>query len=201
MPLRVRTQGGPNPVNATLRTTVYDADGNAVTHTDGENKSATITYNGFNEPVVMTDPLGQTTEIEYDARGLVKARRRYDAGHQLVSESLFDLDAQGRAFREETVLGGLESGKPGAQTAVTAMVFDDADRVSVQIDPLGRAGVFKYDGLGRLTRSTDPIGNEELTDYNKLDPQSVTALNRLPNGSIQRCGPNLLMTCTAGSRN
>ena len=62
--------------NRFLWRTTRDAAGNVLTSTDPLGRTTTLTWNKRNDPTSITTPLGITTRIRYDDRGLVSRGRR-----------------------------------------------------------------------------------------------------------------------------
>lgn len=142
------------------RTYASDAHGNVLAESHpGLQRGSTFAYDGNGNLVAATDPEGQTTTYEYDAEDRRTAEIRPD-GTRL--ETQFDPNGNVIALRDgagnETVythdrLDRVASEQPpvvaGEPARVTRFDYDLAGRLVTEIDPVGRATSYSYDGAGR----------------------------------------------------
>jgi RHS repeat-associated protein len=146
------------------RITTYNFDVNAnptsITWSSGTQFSGTpysvtasASYDSmFSNPLTVTDPLGNTTSINYDTYG--NATSVTDPlGHQTT----FGYNAL-----------GLMTSMTDAMQDTTQFAYNLADLIGIT-DPLQNATTMFNDGVGRLVQRTDPLGNTTKYQYNNLD--------------------------------
>jgi RHS repeat-associated protein len=148
-------------------TLAYDGSGHLSTITDPAGRQYTLTWTGTHI-TGLTDTAGQQVTYAYDGSGNLTDvygvgttrtptlkdddhfQYTYNTGHLMTS------------MRTPTNFGG-----PPA--AVTAMVYDSAERVSTQTDANGHTTTFTYAPDGGLTAGqtlvTDPSGHKTLDTY------------------------------------
>lgn len=176
---RVRTE--TDPLGRTTETT-YDARGRVLTTKDAKGGVTQTAYDEVGNVASTTDALGRVTTFGYDVRGKLTAQvlpdgstqvTAYDAEGREVSRTdgeghttTYVLDPLGRRLRvihpdgEEVVTTYDAIGR-------TLTVEDERGNVTTHAygvrqktttDALGHATVETFDGLGRLTRTTDALG-------------------------------------------
>jgi len=138
--------------------------------------TANATYDSvFSNPLTLTDPLGNTTAINYDTYG--NATSVIDPlGHQTT------LAYNGM---------GLPTSITDAMQDTTQFTYDFADLIGIT-DPLLNTTSFFHDPAGRLVQRTDPLGNTTKYQYNNLNQltqitdalQGVTTLTYDSNGNL-----------------
>ena len=166
--LAVKTTRGLGPeapdVPVVVRTT-YDDDRQPTETVQGEGNGEhvwPIEYDGFGRLAKLKDPLGNRTEVSYDA-ALDATRKSYSATGELLAESKVVLDRQGRQQRTIAKLLGATPTTP-PRDVDTVVTYDPMGNVVIVTDPRGKTSTFTYDGAERLKKQTDPAGNEvELT--------------------------------------
>lgn len=121
--------------NGHTSTYSYDRRGNLLTSTDPLGRTATMSWNGLNEPTSSTDPAGHATTYGYDATGNLVS----------VARALSSTVTQATQFQHAT------TAHPGDVTGIV-----DAD---------GNAWSYAYDAAGDLTAVTDPVGNTTHAGY------------------------------------
>jgi RHS repeat-associated protein len=138
------------PYSTTL---AYDAAGHLTTVTDPAQRVYTFTWIGTHI-TKLADSAGRVVTYSYDAgdnltdvvdAGGAHSQYGYDAHHLMTS------------MRSPANYGG-------AAAAVTAMVYDDAERVTKQTDANGHGTTFAYGGDG-TTLVTDPVGHQTQFTY------------------------------------
>lgn len=151
------------------RTTLaYDSSGRLATITDPAGRSYTITWSG---PHItkLQDAVGRTVTYTYDAAGNLTDvygvgtdRSGPEPGQQ--DHAHFDYDAAHLMTSMR-----LPQNADDPASAVTTNVYDGAQRVVRQTDPLGRTTSFAYGPASGLTAGqtlvTDPAGNRTLYSY------------------------------------
>jgi RHS repeat-associated protein len=146
------------------RITTYNFDVNAnptsITSSNGTQFSGTpysitasASYDSmFSNPLTVTDPLGNTTSINYDTYG--NATSVTDPlGHQTT----FGYNGL-----------GLMTSMTDAMQDTTQFIYNLADLIGIT-DPLQNATTIFNDGVGRLVQRTDPLGNTTKYQYNNLN--------------------------------
>ncbi len=171
--------------------TTYERDGRGnitarIKHRpDGSEISReTTTWDGFGNPVLVTDALGRVTHNFYNGAGLL-TKRTVAEGTADEAGWGYDYDTQGRLstatdangnvtdYTYDPVTGQLASiiepgdapNTPIAQRPTRRFTYDSAGRPLTASDQEGRTVTFDYDGRGRLTTSTYADGTTEVTEY------------------------------------
>ena len=136
-----------NP-NAGITTYTVNASGDVMSTSDPLGRTASATYNSFNEPLTKTDGNGVTTTYTYDAHG------------NLLTVSTPLLNAQGTTIATQTTTdcyyGETGCGAPAGP----------AGEVYSTTDPDGYATTYTYDAYGDQTSSSNPVGDISTTCYN-----------------------------------
>jgi len=173
----------------------FDARGNVLTETEVANGATTTwTYDGLDQIISTTDPLGRTTTFERDARGNL-TRIVNPLGH----ETLMEYNAQGLMTRRvdpnglETLLEynarGLvttrtETPSDAPQSArTTTFEYTAAGDPARIVTPTGTIQEFTYDAKGRPTEITDNLGQRVLMAYDPAGNLSRTE-TRAADGSV-----------------
>ena len=154
------------------------------TYPDGSTSGST--YNGFNQPLLVTDRLGRVTEYEYDAQGnmLRKTagksspaegtwRWTYNARGQVLTATDADGNVTDYAYFEATTDPGYRrlksvtepADRAGDPRAVTRYEYDSAGRLTKSTDPTGRATAYAYDARNRVATITYADGSTETFAY------------------------------------
>jgi RHS repeat-associated protein len=163
-----------------VTTYAYDVNDNptSITWLSGTSSavSASAVYDSmFSNPIAITDPLGNTTSINYDTYG--NATSVVDPlGHQTT-------------FAYNGI--GLVTSMTDAMQVTTQFAYNVADLIGIT-DPLLNTTSMFHDVAGRLAQRTDPLGNTTKYQYNNLnqltqitDPlQGVTSLSYDGNGNL-----------------
>ncbi len=148
--------GTPQTGNGSRRLTeryFYDLAGN-LTEVQGMGGAAFNTiydYNGINQRVYEKDAVGRETFVEFDRFGSVLTRT----------------DEYGEASYLYDRIGRQTYAKNAAGEETRFHWFADT-LVLEQRDGRGNPWLYAYDGLGRLVRTTDPIGKTVLTVYDAV---------------------------------
>lgn len=168
----------------------YDASGRLIRTTDAFDKTIEFDHNLARQREVITDRLGHSRVLEYDARGntvretdaLGKVTTRtFDDNDRLLSETNplnqttnYTYDGKGNLTLVRDPLGHTTSSTYNARGQVltatdargktTHSAYDAAGNLIQTTDPLGHITTFSYDSRGNLLTQIDPKGS--VTTYN-----------------------------------
>lgn len=197
-------------VNYPDRTSVAydtDIDGNIVTLTDQEGSQWSYTYRDDGSILSVTDPLLQTTSMEYeeDSPRLTSltsplervTRFTYDGrGNPLTFQ-----DAAGNVTRYEWSDQGDLLAYIDASGERTTYVYNDAGLVISATNPLGHTISYRYDDLGRQTGVTLPEGEDVSVTYDTLDRvvSTTDALGQSTSYAYDGAGRLLQLTDAGGN--
>ncbi len=161
-----------NANNTVLR--VYDAAGNQVAFTNRNVKKWQFFYDGANRLTNTVSPLGRSSSVTFDNRGLVRTMREpsgqmttnfYDAKGRLtnrldsVASTIFSYDAN------DNVTSITNAG----QASSLSQTFDAYNHVSSFKDVYGNLIQYKYDANGNLTNLIYPGGKNVFYAYDSLN--------------------------------
>ncbi|WP_017973817.1 DUF6531 domain-containing protein [Actinopolyspora halophila] len=134
----------------------YDFNGNRTAihrpAVGGGTNTTRTTYDALDRPVSVTDPLGNTREIEYDEAGNVTARI-----DELDNVTRYDYDEKNRLLSVTDPRG-----------AVTEYEYDVAGNRTATISPLGTKRTWTYDADGRKTSSVSERGHADGADPSRF---------------------------------
>ncbi len=148
------TRGNLTKINRPLgvkEVFTYDAKGNTLSHTDGNNNTTTYAYNNFGQLTKTTDALNGVTQNIYNGCGnlaqLIDARN---------NATFFEYDALNRVIKTTNAL-----------VQSTFYTYDGYNNLLTVKDALGRITTYHYDGLGRRIATTSPLGITTNLDYDE----------------------------------
>ncbi|MES1240686.1 MAG: RHS repeat-associated core domain-containing protein [Acidobacteriota bacterium] len=148
----------------------YDDEGRLLRHIDAFGRTIELGHDLANHREVITDRLGHSRSLEYDARGnVVKetdalgnvATRTFDSRDALLSETdplghttsyTYDADRNLASVRD-----------PLGHTI--HYTYNARGQVATTTDPRGKTTRLDYDGAGNLVRTADPLGNVTAYSY------------------------------------
>jgi RHS repeat-associated protein len=146
----------------------YDDQGRVVRQIDANGKIINFSHDTNNRREVTTDRLGNSTVMDYNARGMVVritdsdgniTTRTYDSRDNLISETNaagkttgFSYDARNNKLSETDALGN-----------ITRFTYNARDQVLTKTDALGRITTNEYDAAGNLLSTKDPLN--QITTY------------------------------------
>lgn len=133
-----------------------------------------IGYDAAGQLRSVTDPMGRTSTLTYDATGLVTALTRPDG----VVAAGRTFDAAGNVVRERDALGNETKHEYDAANRLVETVFADggverrdydaAGQLIALTDPLGRTTRYAYDAAGRQAAITDALGGVTALEYDAI---------------------------------
>ena len=171
-----------------------DLGNNVVGVEDGEGERTYQAYNGFDELTLRVDPNGNRTRLSYDVRGdLIETERQNSAGDRVARTRLVR-DDLGRVV--ETIVDVLDETLAFRGQEVTRTVYRDCcDLVdSLEIGQRSGEGLdeplqtvrdvsFEYDGLLRVVRSEDVLGNVVEKNFGENGASTLDLTTVLESGS------------------
>jgi RHS repeat-associated protein len=152
----------------------YDAVGNLLAVTDPLGRTVTMGYDALDRPLQIIDPLGDVTSFTYDVAGnrasITNANQQtvqysYDLLNRLATVT--DPLAQVSRFTYDRVGNQVGFTDPLSRTIVYN--YDALYRLTAVIDPLGNATNFSYDAVGNQTGLTDAEGRTTTAAYDALN--------------------------------
>ncbi len=141
--------------------TEYDAAGNAVKTISPGGLVNTAEYDSQGRVTKTTDPAGNAIAYEYGATGTPLAGLLAAVNYPTYKET-YQYDQQGRqtAFTQHLSVD---------QTRTLHQGYDAFGRRVSGTDPAGRTTLYQYDGLGRVTQTTDPMAQHTRQGWNAHD--------------------------------
>ncbi|KEZ01634.1 hypothetical protein GQ57_33845, partial [Burkholderia sp. MSh2] len=163
----------------------YDDDGRLVMTQDPTGARQWTMYDEAGRKIADIDPTGALTEYTYNASGLLAQSIAYDTP---VDTSAL-VDASGAPLTAWTTDANWPTGGPAAELAAirpaatsqdqhTWYFYDDADRLTWEVDPQGRVTQTTYDGESHVlsvTQLANPIDVSQLADAADVSFASQTA--------------------------
>jgi YD repeat-containing protein len=135
----------------------YDINGNRTEVKNGRGKTTTFTFDGFDRCIQITDALGNYVVIAYDANSNITQITRRNSGGVILSETKYLYDEMNRNYEVQQWLDTTSS------WVSTKKEFDKNSRVVTVRDANNHDTKAYYDGLGRVWKTEDHIGNH--VDY------------------------------------
>ncbi|AVR97446.1 DUF6861 domain-containing protein [Pseudoduganella armeniaca] len=161
-----------DPAGRTVRYR-YDERSRVIRVERGE-RGTGIVYDGrFDKPALITDALGNTTTLRYDALGNLTS-----VTNALGQRTAYQYDDRGLPVKVTDARGGvklLDYNRAGQLISYTDcsgstshFSYDPEGRLVRALDPLGNASTYAYDALGRLQAVTHADGSTERYEYDRL---------------------------------
>ncbi|WP_425543455.1 DUF6531 domain-containing protein [Streptomyces luteireticuli] len=174
----VRTEGSDGFLSGTL---AYDDESRTTTLVDSLGRRSTYRHDANSQVTEETDPLGNTTLTEWNARG----DKRLATTDPLGRTTRYTYDEPGNLVRishpDDTVRTAEYNtlGQPVRVTepdgAVWRHAYDDLGNLLTTTDPAGAETHYAYDASGRLTAVTDALGHTSHISCNTAGlPLSIT---------------------------
>jgi RHS repeat-associated protein len=162
----------------------YDLDNNVVETDTPDGGSERRTYDAAGNNTAVTDALGNTVSFSYDKDGRLTETIYADNTHKTVqydadgrvmarvdengNTATFQYDANGNQTMKQDCGCQGSSGK-------TFYQYDADQRLTAEVDALGRKTQYVYDDVGQVTETIDAMGGVTRTSYDSMGrPVSVT---------------------------
>jgi len=163
----------------------YDEAGNLLsssTPLTGTEESRVVRFTHGDEEhpgdvTAIVDPRGKTTELTYDAHGLLAS-----VTDPLGDETTMSYDEAGNLEAVVSPRGNEAGGEAEAHT--TSYVHDGAGLLTQATDPLGNVTRWAYDAAGNLESTTDP--KEHVTSYGYDGADLLTSIERADETTLRR---------------
>jgi RHS repeat-associated protein len=152
--------------SATTESLAYDAAGNVLTTTDGNNHTTKYTYDGSSNRTSMVDPEKDETKWTYNATHDVETTTTPKGETTMIKR-----DVHGNA---EVI----ERPAPGAKTQLTKYGYGAHGELASVEDPLKRVWKYEYDAAGDRTAETDPEGDKRSWGYDEDSRETSTVSPR-----------------------
>ncbi len=170
--------------NADGSATIYDAKGNAQTHSydsrgvntetvDPLSRKTDTVYATDFRPTSITNAAGQALSMEWSADGVDLLSKTDPAGNQTINtyDSLHNLtsttDPMGNVT-SYTYNGKLLASKTNSLQGTTTYTYSANGWLASETDPSGQQTSYTYDSHGQRTSTTDALGNTTTYTYDNL---------------------------------
>ncbi|MCP3998835.1 MAG: hypothetical protein GY722_27750, partial [bacterium] len=202
----------------------YDSEGRIVRHIDAYGKVIELGHDLDNRREVVTNRLGHSRVLEYDARGNVMREtdelgnatiRSFDGRDNLLSQTdplqrttsyIYtaenDLatvtDPLGNVTAHTYNTRGQQLTITNPRGAVTRSVYDDRGNLTQTIDALGKMTSFTYDPAGNLLATTDALGHVTTFEVDTFGnpTREIDALGNETDSTYDGAGNRLTETRT-----
>lgn len=141
---------------------------------DANNRVTDLDYDARGLLKKKTDPLAFTIEQTYNAFGQIKDRNS-DVGATPGSSKRLDAFSYDRKGLQTASV--LDSATGGLQIGET-LAYDAFGRVTAKTDGMGRQWQTEYDTLGRAVQTRDPLNQSTLTSYDAFS-RTLTQTDKL----------------------
>jgi RHS repeat-associated protein len=135
----------------------YDINGNRTEVKNGRGKTTIYAFDGFDRCTQITDALGNYAVIQYDANSNVTRVTRKNISNATLSDTIYLYDEMNRNYEIQQWLDTTSS------WVSTKKEFDKNSRVVTVRDANNHDTKAYYDGLGRVYKTEDHLGNH--VDY------------------------------------
>ena len=154
----------------TVASNVYDSLGKVTSTSDALGRTTRATYNGFSQPLTVTDPAGVVRTFTYDTAGNPTSEcaplGTVPAGGTLACAdvTVANQAATTWAYGDSAHPGDVTSVKSPTQQDLnpvnaTTFTYAAGGLVASSVDAVGSKTTYGYDTVGRLTSMVSPRGN------------------------------------------
>lgn len=172
-------RSGANPDDFRTAYT-YDGAGNLATITNPLGQTSQMDYDQDDQLRTTTDPRGTVTTYAYDPAGHLTSQR---IGASSNPPRTFSYDSNGNLATITDERGNADGATPASFT--TTMQYDRTNRLTSVSNPASGATRFEYDARGLRKKITAPSGKYTTVTYNKLGlPTRVTYSDGTPEVSF-----------------
>lgn len=136
-----------------LTSFAWDANGNLAQLTDGNHNPTQFTYDDADQLIAVTNAENETTRYGYNPLG-------YQS--QLIeADSTITLYGYDPLYRLASITENYIDGQPASNdtNVVTHYSYDASGNMEQFINANGKTTRFEHDGMGRLTKETNPLNN------------------------------------------
>ncbi|MFT3779450.1 MAG: RHS repeat-associated core domain-containing protein [Ottowia sp.] len=141
--------------------TQYDQAGRPIQRTSAGGLVTKSSYDSQGRLTRTEDPAGNATTYEYGAKGEPLAGLLTTVNYPTYKET-YQYDQRNRQTAVTQHLGSNE-------TRVQRQGYDANGQRITSTDPAGKSTLYQYDGLGRLTQTTDALGNATKQTWDAQD--------------------------------
>ncbi|MBL0123942.1 MAG: PASTA domain-containing protein [Betaproteobacteria bacterium] len=182
----------------------YDASGRLISMTDADGKQITITHDMASNEEVVTDRLGNSSRVLYDASGNVLSSQKSVtiAGVLVNATTTMTYDAQGNetsvtdpdGLKQTSTYAGVlpitQVVDPTGLNLSTSFAYNPRNDVTNATDAGGRAFNFSYDANGNLTSFDSPLAGASSSPAGPLGlpSQRIDALGNKTNLTYDSAG-------------
>jgi RHS repeat-associated protein len=160
-------------IETTIAQFTYNTHHRPIFYTDAAGQTTAYTYNAAGQVASVTNPLNQTTQYQYDSSNNLTAI--INANNVTAASFTYDaFDRVGTYTDSESWTVALSYDNADRVTKITypdgttdTYTYDKLDLASYQ-DRQGRLWLYAHDADRRLTKTTDPLGNQTLLAYNGI---------------------------------
>ena len=194
-----------NALGAQVTRNEYDAAGRLIAMTDANGKQITFSHNDGAQEEIITDRLGSSFRLVYDAQGNVLQQERavtiegilvnavttatYDAQNNETSR--VDPDGRRSTAAFSGVLLTAEAVDPAGLNLASAYAYNARNDVTSGTDPAGRTFSFTYSANGNVTGFATPLAGSGT---------SVPNAQGLPLQNVDALGNKAMFTYDAAGR-
>ena len=182
-------------------TYTYDAAGRKtkkVVETGSDSYTTTWTYDAAGRVIERIDPDGSDHTFTYDAcgrlleedvSGKLLKKMTYDAAGNVLTQT--DYRNQKTSFTYDNLYRKIEETGPAVQNPsdpnntvhpIQQWTYDPMGRITSTTDPMGNTHTYKYDGLKRVAEEDLPQGHKILRAFDLLD--HPTRVDKEPQGLV-----------------
>ena len=160
--------------DGTSESFAYDANGNALTHTDRAGKVFSFTYNTRGQTLTCINPLGGVTSHTYDAKGRLVTQTDSEIGITTFQYDPFDhltnvIHPDGTAVQAFFDVNNRLLSLTDERNNATAYGYDRNNRILSVTNANSKFSRFTYDSYDRMVEVTDRLGHNFACSYNAIN--------------------------------
>ena len=120
------------------------------------------TYNSFAEPATVTDQMGRTTTLTYDADGNMTVKK----------DSLNDTTTYTYSVTQPGMLTAQTAPASGSSYTLISYQYDSQDRLTTITNALGDVTVLSSNSAGDVTQTKDPLGMLVTYSFDQMNRET-----------------------------